>query len=135
MAEERRETLLGILFVLAVLGVLGLAAAGIITSPLAAGVLVIAAVVLAYFGRFVTRLGVPGWMWFLFCVGLMLVFYGLIQKGYLPLAAGYGTPAEEAVATSLLYVLVAAAVLAIAFAAYALLRRPAPLTTRGVRRW
>ena len=122
-----REAILAISFVAFVIFALALAQTGVIASPVTIGVVMMLAVVLLFIGHYLVKAGVLGKstipLWYVFSLGLVLVVYGAITQGLVPVAftiAG-ASIAEIAIVNSMFYVVVAlsiAAAIAIAYVAY-----------------
>jgi len=123
-----REAVIAVLFMVFVIGLIVAAQAGVF-NPVVVGAILTMAVILVFIGYGLVKLGVitrsalP--VWYVFVLGLVLLFYGAIARGVIPLAV-YSeamTLQEAALFTALIYVLVVVAVLAIVGALYALVRR------------
>jgi len=118
-----REAAVAILFAFVVLGVLAAAASGLF-NPMLAGAIITLTVLLVLIGHQLVKMGVMSRsampIWYIFVLGLMLVFYGLVSKGVIPLAVASGamTLAEVAVFTALLYTLLIVAVIGLGAALY-----------------
>jgi len=132
MAEEKpkfeitqREALLAIGFILLTILAVGMVQAGIITNPMTLGLMVTLAIGLIFVGYFLSNAGiisrsaVP--LWYVFTFGVVMLVYGGIQAGYIPVAfliAGASIK-EIAVTNAMFYTLVALAIVAAVAAVYA----------------
>jgi len=124
MAEEfsTRDAALALGFVFLVLFTLALSMTGYISSPLMLGMLVTLTAALIFLGQWlvkakaIAKSALP--LWYVFVLGLVLLLYGAIQAGYIPVAFMMpgASVAEIALTSAMLYALVIVAVAA-AFAA------------------
>jgi len=123
-----REAAVAILFAFVVLGVLAAAASGLF-NPMLAGAIITLTVLLVLIGYQLVKMGVMTRsamaIWYIFVLGLMLVFYGLVSRGVIPLAVASGamTLAEVAVFTATLYTLFIVAVIGLGVALYYLMAK------------
>jgi len=123
-----REAAVAILFAFVVLGVLAAAASGLF-NPMLAGAIITLTVLLVLIGHQLVKMGVMTRsaiaIWYIFVLGLMLVFYGLVSRGVIPLAVASGamTLAEVAVFTATLYTLFIVAVIGLGAALYYLMTK------------
>ena len=123
-----REAAVAILFAFVVLGVLAAAASGLF-NPMLAGAIITLTVLLVLIGYQLVKMGVMTRsamaIWYIFVLGLMLVFYGLVSRGVIPLAVASGamTLAEVAVFTATLYTLFIVAVIGLGAALYYLMTK------------
>jgi len=125
---SKSENLLAVGFVIMVFAALWLSVTGVISSPLTAGFVVISVTALVFLGDYLKRINaIPAqaiWLWYLFSLGLVLIFYGAVAKGYIPLVVSYGASIEEeALSSSLIYLLAIAAVFAAVLAVAAAARK------------
>jgi hypothetical protein len=123
-----REAVIAVLFMVFVIGLIVAAQAGVF-NPIMVGAILTVTVILVFIGYglvkmgFITRSALP--VWYVFILGLVLLFYGAIARGVIPLAV-YSeaiTLQEAALFTALIYVLVVVAVLAIIGVLYTLARK------------
>jgi hypothetical protein len=123
-----REAVIAVLFMVFVIGLIVAAQAGVF-NPIMVGAIFTVTVILVFIGYglvkmgFITRSALP--VWYVFILGLVLLFYGAIARGVIPLAV-YSeaiTLQEAALFTALIYVLVVVAVLAIIGVLYTLARK------------
>ena len=123
-----REAVIAVLFMLFVVGLIVAAQAGVF-NPIMVGAILTVTVILVFIGYGLVKMGVitrsalP--VWYVFILGLVLLFYGAIARGVIPLAV-YSeaiTLQEAALFTALIYVLVVVAVLAIIGVLYTLARK------------
>jgi len=130
MAEARveittREALLAIGFVFLTIIAVALVQAGVITNPLTLGLLVTLTVGLIFVGHFmamarvISRSAVP--LWYIFTFGVVMLVYGGIQAGYIPIAflISGASVMEIAITNAMFYTLVIMAVVAAVAAIYA----------------
>lgn len=125
---SKGENLLAVGFVIMVFAALWLSVTGVISSPLTAGFVVISVTALVFLGDYLKRINaIPAqaiWLWYLFSLGLVLIIYGAVAKGYIPLVVSYGASVEEeALSSSLIYLLAVAAVFAAVLAVVAAARK------------
>jgi hypothetical protein len=123
-----REAVFAVLFMVFVI-VLIAAAQAEMFNPVVVGAIITVTVILVFMGYGLVRMGIitrtalP--VWYVFVLGLVMLFYGAIARGIIPLAV-YSksiTLQEAALFTALIYVLVVVAVLAIIGVLYTLVRR------------
>ena len=123
-----REAVIAVLFMLFVVGLIVAAQAGVF-NPIMVGAILTVTVILVFIGYGLVKMGVitksalP--VWYVFVLGLVLLFYGAIARGVIPLAV-YSeaiTLQEATLFTALIYVLVVVAVLAIIGVLYTLARK------------
>jgi len=118
-----REAVAALLFAFIVLGVLAAAASGLF-NPMLAGTIITLVVILIFIGNYLVKLGILSRtampLWYILVLGIMLVFYGLISKGVIPLAIASEvmTFTEVVVFTTMLYTLFIVAVIGLAAALY-----------------
>ncbi len=129
MAEKievsRLEAIFAMGFIALVLVCLYLAMTGIIASPLTLGLLVVLTVVLLFLGqalvraKIIARPALP--LWYTMVLGLILLIYGAIQAGYLPVAVAVpgASVMEVAITSSLLYAIFVLSIFAAIAAGYA----------------
>ena len=121
-----REAVAALLFALIVLGVLAAAASGAF-NPMLAGTIITLTVLLIFIGHYLVRVGVLSRsstpLWYILILGIMLIFYGLVSKGLIPLAVASEamTFAELVVFTTMLYTIFIVAVIGIAAVLYYLM--------------
>lgn len=123
----RLEVAAAILFILAVVGALGLAITGVI-DPLTAGLILTTAMALVFLGYYLVRQKIiPSHMlpfWYILIIGVALLMYGGIQQGFIPVFLIAGTPANSAVylmfviTESVLYALLVVVPLTVIFGLY-----------------
>ena len=120
-----REAILAIGFVFLTLLTIALVQAGVITNPMTLGLMITLTIGLIFIGHFLARVGiiskgaVP--LWYIMSFGLVMVIYGGIASGYVPVAfiiAG-ASIMEIALTNSMLYTLIIMAVVAAVAAVYA----------------
>jgi len=122
-----KEAFLAIAFVFLIMIAVALIQAGVITNPLVLGLLVTLTVVLIFIGHIMvskgvlSRAGVP--LWYILVFGILMLIYGGIHAGYIPLAFLIaGASVEEiAITNAMLYTIIIVAVfalIAVAFAGY-----------------
>jgi hypothetical protein len=118
-----REALVALIFAFAVLGAIAAAASGLF-SPMLVGVALTLTILLIFIGNYLVKAGVMSPsakpLWYVFVLGLVLVFYGLVQKGVVPMAvAGAGLSVLELeLTTAFLYTLFIVALVGLAVALY-----------------
>jgi hypothetical protein len=123
-----KEAVIAVLFMLFVVGLIVAAQAGVF-NPIMVGAILTVTVILVFIGYGLVKMGVitksalP--VWYVFILGLVLLFYGAIARGALPLAVYSETITlqEATLFTALIYVLVVVAVLAIIGVLYTLARK------------
>jgi len=121
-----REAAAALLFALIVLGVLAAAASGAF-NPMLAGTIITLTVLLIFIGHYLVRVGVLSRsstpLWYILIMGIMLIFYGLVSKGLIPLAVASEamTFAELVIFTTMLYTILIVAVIGIAAVLYYLM--------------
>jgi hypothetical protein len=123
-----REAVLAVIFMIVIIGLIAAAQAGAF-NPIMVGAIVTVTVILVFIGYGLVRSGVitkstlP--VWYVFVLGLVLLFYGAIARGIIPLAVYSDaiTLQEAALFTALIYVLVVVAVLAIVGVLYVLAKK------------
>jgi len=122
-----RDAVIAVGFVFIVLVSVAMSMAGIITSPLTLGLLIVLTIVLLFIGqilvraRVINRQALP--LWYAFVLGLVLLIYGAIEAGYIPVAFVMpgASVMEVAITNSMFYVIVilsVVAAIAVAYAAY-----------------
>jgi len=120
-----KQAILAVLFVMMTLLVIGLAEAGFFANPLTVGLLITLTIGLILVGHVMVRAGVltsgvlP--MWYFLTFGVVLLIYGGISAGYIPVAFTlYGALLWEiAITNAMFYTLVALAVIAAIAVVYA----------------
>jgi len=120
-----REAVLAIGFVFLTVLSIALVQAGIITNPITLGLMVTLTIGLIFVGHFMARAKVfergalP--LWYIFTFGVVLLTYGAIYAGYIPIAFAVAgaTVAEIAVTNAMFYTLVIMAVVAAIAVIYA----------------
>jgi hypothetical protein len=123
-----REAIIAVLFMVFVMGLIGAAQAGVF-NPIMVGAILTVTVILVFIGYglvkmdVITRSALP--VWYVFVLGLVLLFYGAIARGVIPLAVySEAMTLQEAILfTALIYVLVVVAVFAIVGALYVLAKK------------
>ena len=99
--------------------------AGVITSPLTLGLLITMTIVLLFIGhalaksKVISRSALP--LWYCLSLGLVLLSYGLIEAGYIPVAfiVPGATLMEIALTNSMFYVILFLSIVAAASVVYA----------------
>lgn len=121
-----REAFVAILFMIFAVIVLAIAHAGLF-NPVLVGAVMTIMVFLILIGHWLAKQGVISKaalpMWYVFVLGLVLLFYGAAMRGVIPLLIGSGTLEESALITALVYTLVLTGVLAMIGALYVLTRK------------
>jgi hypothetical protein len=121
-----REAAAALLFAFIVLGVLAAAASGAF-NPMLAGTIITLTVLLVFIGHYLVKVGILSRsstpLWYILILGMMLIFYGLVSKGLIPLAVAIETMtfAEAVVLTSMLYTIFIVALIGIAAVLYYLM--------------
>jgi hypothetical protein len=123
-----KEAALAVIFMIVIIGLIAAAQAGAF-NPIMVGAIVTVTVILVFIGYGLVRLGVitkstlP--VWYIFVIGLVLLFYGAIARGIIPLALYSDAISihEAALFTALIYVLVVVAVLAVVSVLYMLAKK------------
>lgn len=130
MAEAKvevtsKEAILAVGFVFLTILAVALVQAGVITNPLTLGLMVTLTIGLIFVGHFMTRAGVISRsalpLWYIFTFGVVMLVYGGIQSGYIPVAfmVSGASVAEIAITNAMFYTLVVMAVVAAVAAIYA----------------
>jgi len=120
-----REAFVAILFMIFAIIVLAIAHAGFF-NPVLVGAVMTMMVFLILIGHWLvkynalSKASLP--IWYVFTLGLVLLFYGAAQRGVIPLIVP-GTLQEAALITALVYTLVLTGVLAIIGVLYVLTRK------------
>jgi hypothetical protein len=122
-----KEAVLALIFAFIVLGVLAAAASGMFNAMLA-GTIITLTVLLVFIGHYLVKAGAMSKsampLWYILVLGIMLIFYGLVSKGVIPLAiAGAMTFAEAVVFSTMLYTVFAVAVIGLGVLLYYLMTR------------
>ena len=121
-----REAFVAILFMIFAVIVLAIAHAGLF-NPVLVGAVMTIMVFLILIGHWLAKQGVISKaalpIWYVFVLGLVLLFYGAAMRGVIPLLIGSGTLEESALITALVYTLVLTGVLAMIGALYVLTRK------------
>ena len=133
MAEARvevtsREAILAIGFVFLTIIAVALVQAGVITNPVTLGLMITLTIGLIFVGHFMARVGiisraaVP--LWYIFTFGIVMLVYGGIASGYIPVAflISGASVMEIAITNALFYTLVIMAVVAAVAAIYVVFR-------------
>lgn len=124
-----REAFISIAFVFLVILSVALVQAGIITNPLTLGLLITLTIVLIFVGHYMVKVGIISRestpVWYVFVFGLVMLVYGGINAGFIPLAfvVSGASVAEVAITNSMFYVLVIVAVLAALLGIYKLSKK------------
>jgi len=113
-----KEAYLAIGFVFLTIIAVALVQSGVITNPMTLGLLVTLTIGLIFVGHFMSRAGaisksaLP--LWYIFTFGIVMLMYGAIQAGYIPLAFSIAgaSIAEIELTNSMFYTLVLLAVVA-----------------------
>jgi len=120
-----REAILAIAFVFMVILTVSLVQAGIITNPLTLGLIVTLTIGLIFVGHFLAKAGVISRtavpLWYVLIFGVILLIYGGIEAGYIPVAfiIPQASVMEIAITNSMFYTLVILAVVAAVVIIYA----------------
>ncbi len=119
-----REAFLAVLLVAAIIATVALAQAGVIQNPLTIGLLMTFAIGMIVVINILVSRGVISRgsmpLFYVFCLGLALILYGAIEKGYLPVAINYSASTTEvAITNAAFYVLLILALLGAPLAIYA----------------
>jgi len=120
-----REAMFAIAFVFTIVVTVGLIQAGVITNPLTLGLVVTITIVMIFVGTLLAQRGIISRgalpLWYVLIFGVVLLFYGGIEAGYIPVAfiISKATVMEIALTNSLFYALVFTAIVAAVAAAYA----------------
>jgi len=129
---SRTEAILAVIFVVFVLGMVAAAAAGLIANPLMWGLIMTMTVILIFIGHILVnrRILSPGVLpvWYVLIGGVILLTYGMMESGYLPVAfqiAG-ATVLEVELTSALFYTVIVAAILAAVIAVYYFVVKPKP---------
>ena len=119
-----REAVLAVGFVFLTIITIALVQAGVITNPVALGLMITLVIALIFVGHFMARANIISRgalpLWYIFTFGLTMLIYGGIYSGVIPVAfmiAGASVH-EVAITNSLFYVLVIMAVIAAVAAIY-----------------
>lgn len=130
MAEPRvevtqREAFLALGFVFLIIIAVALVQAGVITNPISLGLMVTLTIGLIFVGHFMVKAGVISRsaipLWYVFIFGVVMLVYGAIQGGLIPIAflvAGASIQ-EIALTNALFYTLLITAVVAAVVVVYA----------------
>jgi len=112
-----KEAILAVSFVFLTMLAVALVQAGIVSNPLILGLLITLTVGLVFIGHILVRTGaisrsaVP--LWYIFTFGLVMLLYGGIQAGYIPVAfVCKATIMEIAITNAVLYTLLVLAIVA-----------------------
>jgi len=131
----RMEAVFAVIFVIFVVGMVAAAAAGLLANPLVWGLIITITVALIFVGHILVQRGILSRatlpVWYVLVGGLVLITYGMIEAGYLPVAfqvAGVGI-FELELTSALFYTLVIAAILAAIVAVYYFVVKPRPAAT------
>jgi hypothetical protein len=120
-----REAFAAILFMILAVIVLAIAQAGLF-NPVLVGAVMTLMVFLILIGHWLVKYNVISKaslpIWYVFTLGLVLLFYGAATRGVIPLLVP-GTLEESALITALVYTLVVTGVLAIIGVLYVLTRK------------
>ena len=119
-----REAILAIGFVFLTIIAVALVQAGVITNPVTLGLMITLTIGLIFVGHFMARAGiisrsaVP--LWYVFTFGIVMLVYGGIASGYIPVAflVSGASVMEIAITNALFYTLVIMAVVAAVAAIY-----------------
>ena len=120
-----REAVLAVGFVFLTILAVALVQAGVITNPMTLGLMVTLTIGLIFVGHFMARAGIISRsavsLWYIFTFGVVMLVYGGIQAGYIPVALliSRATVTEIAVTNAMFYTLVVMAVVAAVAAIYA----------------
>lgn len=124
-----REALLAIGFVFLTLITVALVQSGVITNPMVLGILVTLTIGLIFIGHAMVRAGVISRsaipLWYIFAFGLVMLLYGGIYRGYIPLAfaISQASIAEIAVTNALFYTLLILSIVAAVASVYVLYKK------------
>jgi len=133
----RMEAVFAVIFVIFIVGMVAAAAAGLLANPLIWGLIITITVALIFVGHILVQRGILSRatlpVWYVLVGGLVLITYGMIEAGYLPVAfafqvAGVGI-FELELTSALFYTLVIAAILAAIVAVYYFVVKPRPAAT------
>ena len=120
-----REAVLAIGLVLLTLIAVALVQTGVITNPMSLGLMITLTIGLIFVGHFMARANIISRgalpLWYVFTFGIVMLVYGGIASGYIPVAfliAGASIH-EIAITNSLFYTLIIVAVVAAVAAVYA----------------
>jgi len=118
-----REAMFAIAFVFAIILTIALVNLGIITTPLTLGLIVTLATVMVLLGHILAQKGVLAgasiYIWYILTFGVMMLIYGAIYGGYLPIAFSYGASVSEvALSNALFYTLIIVAVVGAVLSVY-----------------
>jgi len=119
-----REAILAVGFVFLTIIAVALVQAGVITNPVTLGLMITLTIGLIFVGHFMARAGiisrsaVP--LWYVFTFGIVMLVYGGIASGYIPVAflISGASVMEIAITNALFYTLVIMAVVAAVAAIY-----------------
>jgi predicted neutral ceramidase superfamily lipid hydrolase len=121
-----REAFIAILFMIFAVIVLAIAHAGLF-NPVLVGAVMTIMVFLILIGHWMVKQGVISKaalpMWYVFVLGLVLLFYGAAMRGAIPLLISSGTLQEAALITALIYTFVLVGILAVFGVLYVLTRK------------
>ena len=119
-----RDAILAVGFVAITLAVITLSMTGVITSPLTLGILMTETIVLLFVGhglvraRVISKQALP--LWYTLSLGIVLLTYGGIQAGWIPVAFVYrASLVEVAITNAMFYTILVLSVAAAAAAVYA----------------
>jgi len=94
-----REAMFAIGFVFAIILTIALVNLGIITTPLTLGLIVTLATVMVLLGHTLAQKGILAgasiYVWYILTFGVMMLIYGAIYGGYIPIAFSYGASVSE----------------------------------------
>lgn len=112
---ETKDAVIAMGFVIGVIIAVALVSVGIITNPMTLGILVTMTIAMVFLGYIMQSKGILSKtalpLWFIFSFGLVMILYGAIYAGYLPIAFSYGASVKEvALSNALFYTLIATAV-------------------------
>ncbi|RLF08517.1 MAG: hypothetical protein DRJ60_00200 [Thermoprotei archaeon] len=122
---SEREAILAVGFVFLTIVAIALVQSGVITNPLTLGLMVTLTIGLIFVGHsmagagIISRSAVP--LWYIFTFGVVMLVYGGIQAGYIPIAflISRATVMEIAITNAMFYTLIITAVVAAVAAIYA----------------
>jgi len=120
-----REAVLATGLVLLTLIAVALVQTGVITNPMSLGLMITLTIGLIFVGHFMARANIISKgalpLWYIFTFGIVMLVYGGIESGYIPVAfliAGASIH-EIAITNSLFYTLIIVAIIAAGAAVYA----------------
>jgi len=109
-----KEVSIAILFLILVIATIGLIAANVIQYPVTLGLTLLMTVFLVFIGfELVNRGKMPASLlpfYFIMVFSLIMIFYGLAYKGYIPVLALGATIFEIALSTAVVYAFIAVGV-------------------------